>query len=147
MRRKCEYGVFQITNAKNLVNSRVKDKWFVRNFWHEWFGKPHTHISDLTVLTLLKTTNMHKMRKNLWNCSKVLSKTNVHTLHFTKCWVKLMFTLYKVLSKTHVHTLQCKVWTWVLLSLCKVWTWLFVPQFPYYSSFQQWDLDALIFHR
>ena len=68
-----------------------------------------------------------------------------------KCWVKLMYTLYKVLSKTHVHTLRrfdkfflktssdCrKVWTWVLLTLCKVWTWLFVPQFCYYSSFQQW---------
>ena len=36
----------------------------------------------------------------------MLSKTHVHTLHFTKCWVKLMFTLYKVLSKTHVHTLR-----------------------------------------
>ena len=94
VRRKCEYGVFQITNAKNLVKSRVEDEWFVKNFWHEWFGKPHTHISDLTVLTLLKTTNMHKMRKNLWNCSKVLSKTHIHTLHFTKCWVKLMYTLY-----------------------------------------------------
>ena len=54
-----------------------------------------------------------------------------------KCWVKLMYTLYKVLSKTHVHPLQSKVRTWVLLSLCKVWTWLFVPQFRYYSSFQQ----------
>ena len=43
MRRKCEYGVFQITNAKNLVKSLVEDKWFVRNLWHEWFGKPHTH--------------------------------------------------------------------------------------------------------
>ena len=37
----------------------------------------------------------------------------------------------------------CKVWTWVLLSLCKVWTWLFVPQFRYYSSFQQWLLLTL----
>ena len=61
------------------------------------------------------------------------------TLCYVKCWVKLMYTFYKVLSKTHVHTLQCKVWTWVLLSLCKVWTWLFIPQFPYYSSFQQCD--------
>ena len=94
VRRKCEYWVFQITNAKNLVKSRVEDKWFVKNFWHEWFGKPHTHISDLTVLTLLKTTNMHEMRKNLWNCSKVFSKTHIHTLHFTKCWVKLMYPLY-----------------------------------------------------
>ena len=142
MRRKCEYGVFQITNAKNLVKSRVEDEWFVRNFWHEWFGKPHTHNSDLTVLTLLKTTNIYKVRKNSWNCCKVLSKTHVHTLHFTKCWVKLMYTLYKVLSKTHVHTLWSKVWTWVLLSLCKVWTWLFLPQFCYYCSFQQWRLPS-----
>ena len=82
MRRKCEYGVFQITNAKNLVKSRVEDKWFVRNFWHEWFGKPHTHNSDLTVLTLLKTTNIYKVRKSSWNCNKVLSKTHVHTLQW-----------------------------------------------------------------
>ena len=87
VRRKFEYGVFQITNAKNLVKSRVEDEWIVRNFWHERFGKPHTPISDLTVFTLLKTTNSNKVRKNSWNYSKVV------------------YTLYKVLSKTHVHTL------------------------------------------
>ena len=68
------------------------------------------------------------------------------TLCYVKCWVKLMYTFYKVLSKTHVHTLQCKVWTWVLLSLCKVWTWLFVPQFPYYSSFQQCSWGRSMLH-
>jgi hypothetical protein len=57
VRRKCEYGVFQITNAKN-----------------------HTHISDLAVFTLLKATNMHKVRKKTREIAAVLSKTHVHTL-------------------------------------------------------------------
>ena len=53
VRRKFEYGVFQITNAKNLVK-------FVRSFWHEWFGKPNTPISDLTVHIHIVENYKHK---------------------------------------------------------------------------------------
>ena len=66
----------------NLVKSWVEGEWFVRNFWHEWFGKPHTHISDLTVFTLLKTTKGGK------TC-------DVKTLQVT---VKLKFTLQNDLT-------------------------------------------------
>ena len=77
----------------NLVKSWVEDEWFVRNFWPEWFGKPHTHISE------------------------VLSKTHAHTLRrFDKFFLET--------------SSDCR----------KVWTWLFVTQFCYYSSFQQWGL-------
>ena len=39
-------GFFKSQMPKILSNHESK------NFWHEWFGKPHTHISDLTVFTL-----------------------------------------------------------------------------------------------
>ena len=43
---------------KSLVKSRVADEWLdKRLLFHEWFPKPHTHISALTALPLLKTTN------------------------------------------------------------------------------------------
>ena len=44
------------------------------SFWHEWCGKTNTHIFDLTVFTLLKTTITqiwHFFLKNLSNCCKV----------------------------------------------------------------------------
>ena len=43
---------------KSLVKSRVADEWLdKRLLFHAWFPKPHTHISALTALALLKTAN------------------------------------------------------------------------------------------
>ena len=43
---------------KSLVKSRVEDEWLdKRLLYHAWFPKPHTHISALTALALLKITN------------------------------------------------------------------------------------------
>ena len=45
---------------KNIVKSWVEEEWFVRNFGMSGLEKPHTHISDLTVFTLLKTIKIHR---------------------------------------------------------------------------------------
>ena len=51
MAQNCEYGVLQITNAKKpcqITGQRLV-------IWK----KKHTHIFDLTVFPLYKTSNMH----------------------------------------------------------------------------------------
>ena len=44
--RKCEYGDFQITHAKNSLQITPLRLVIWQDFWHLWFGKPHTHISS-----------------------------------------------------------------------------------------------------
>ena len=77
---------------KSLVKSRVADEWLdKRLLFHAWFPKPHTHISALTALALLKTTNeryeitnetryLSERQKNLWNWC--LTKVNVFTCDY-----------------------------------------------------------------
>ena len=77
---------------KSLVKSRVADEWLdKRLLFHAWFPKPHTHISALTALALLKTTNkryeitnetryLSEKQKNLWNWC--LTKVNVLTCDY-----------------------------------------------------------------
>ena len=61
------------------------------SFWHEWCGKTNTHISDLTVFTLLKTTITQIWQKKLKNSS---NRCKVCT------WVLLSL---------------CKVCTWLIV--------------------------------
>ena len=82
------YVIFQIINAKKSCQITSWRQVICKEFWHEWFRKPYTHISDLTVFTLWKL----QICKKLWNCSKMM--------------VFFMFTLCKVSRKTHAHTLQ-----------------------------------------
>ena len=42
---------------KIFPNHKAKPSDIEEIFCHEWWGKIHTHISDLTVITLLKITN------------------------------------------------------------------------------------------
>ena len=64
---------------KNLVKSLVEDKWFVRNLWHEWFGKPHTHEVMLKntlptyVCEIIYLENFVKSQLE-WSCWKTLCK-------------------------------------------------------------------------
>ena len=47
MRRKCEYGFLQVTNARKVFPSHeAKPSDLERLFWHEWLGKTHTSTSD-----------------------------------------------------------------------------------------------------
>ena len=74
--RKCEYGVLEITKTSDLT----------RLLYHAWFPKPHTHISALTALALLKTTNK---RYETTNVMRYLSERNEsdETIfkHFGQC--------------------------------------------------------------
>ena len=72
---------------KSLVKSRVADEWLdKRLLFHAWFPKPHTHISALTALALLKTTNK---RYETTNVMRYLSERNEsdETIfkHFGQC--------------------------------------------------------------
>ena len=54
---KCEYGVLEITSDTKVSSHELKTSDLIRLLYHTWFAKPHTHISALTVLVLLKNTN------------------------------------------------------------------------------------------
>ena len=55
------------------------------SFWHEWCGKTHTHISNLTVFTLLETT-ITQIWQFFWKICQIVVKC-VHEFycHFVKC--------------------------------------------------------------
>ena len=58
VRRKCEYGIFLTMSARKFFpNHEAKPSDLEGIFWHKWWGKSCIHISDLTVITLLKITN------------------------------------------------------------------------------------------
>ena len=118
----------QITSQRQVI---------CKEFWHEWFGKPHTHISDLTVFTLLKTTNMKILQiwwKNLRNCSKMM--------------VFFMFTLFKV-AETHVHTLQSDSkthvhthWQFFFWKICQI---VIKYEYDFYWHFVKCEHDKLFY--
>ena len=62
--RKCEYGVLEITSDTKVSSHESKTSDLTRLLYHAWFPKPHTHISALTVLALLKNTNKQKETTN-----------------------------------------------------------------------------------
>ena len=70
---KCEYGVFQITHAKNSL--QITLLWLViwQDLWHLWFGKPNTHISSshysLNVWTPKYTGMLHVKSSLFWCCN------------------------------------------------------------------------------
>ena len=106
VRRKCEYGIFLTMSARKFFpNHEAKPSDLEGIFWHKWWGKSRTHISDLTVITLLKITNNSllflrkaKFKKkvklsqsvgNILYLHFIVYKVSVifftRTLHFTKC--------------------------------------------------------------
>ena len=102
-----------------------------KKFWHEWFGKPHPHISNLTVHIHIvenyeyATTCEFASKWQYFSCS-----------HFVKWREKLMFTLYNdFFWKICQIVIKCE--QEFFSTLYKVWTWQIVLQFRYYSRFLQ----------
>ena len=102
---------------KSLVKSRVADEWLdKRLLFHEWFPKPHTHISALTALALLKTTNKryeitNEMRylferneifKHFGQCTHMWLHWLLQISNFTKKLVKLMLVKINVLTCDYI---------------------------------------------
>ena len=92
---------------KSLVKSRVAVEWLDKRFlYHAWFPKPHTHISALTALALLKTTNK---RYETTNLMRYLSERNEsdETIfkHFGQCTHMCQVKVY-VSSHMWVHWLK-----------------------------------------
>ena len=102
---------------KSLVKSRVADEWLdKRLLFHAWFPKPHTHISALTALALLKTTNKryeirNEMRylferneifKHFGQCTHMWLHWLLQISNFTKKLVKLMLVKINVLTCDYI---------------------------------------------
>ena len=86
VRRKCEYGFFHITNAKKYcqITSRRRVIWWV--FGMSDVEKPIlTHIFDLTVFTLLKTTISQNWQFFWKICQIVVKCVHEFYCHFVKC--------------------------------------------------------------
>ena len=66
--RKCEYEVLEITSDTKVSSHESKTSDLTRLLYHAWFPKPHTHISALTVLALLKNTNKWQETTNVLIC-------------------------------------------------------------------------------
>ena len=62
--RKCEDGVLEITSDTKVSSHESRASDMTRLLYHVWYPKPHTHISALTVLALLKNTNKGKETTN-----------------------------------------------------------------------------------
>ena len=86
---------------KSLVKSRVADQWLdKRLLFHAWFPKPHTHISALTALALLKTTNKWY---EITNEMRYLFERNEIYKHFGQCthlWLHWLLQISNVTKKT-----------------------------------------------
>ena len=130
MSRKCEYGVLEITSdTKVLLSHESKTSDLTRLLYHAWFPKPHTHISALTALALLKTTNK---RYETTNVMRYLSERNENDetffKHFGQCthmWLHRLlqiidFTRQKKLVKLMLDKSQCThMWLhWLLFGTC-----------------------------
>ena len=66
--------LFPHHKCQKILSNHESKTSYLTSFWHEWCGKTNTHISDLTVFTLLKTTIMQIWQfclKKLSNCCKV----------------------------------------------------------------------------
>ena len=102
---------------KSLVKSRVADEWLdKRLLFHAWFPKPHTHISALTALALLKTTNKryeirnemrylferNKIFKHFGQCTHMWLHWLLQISNFTKKLVKLMLVKINVLTCDYI---------------------------------------------
>ena len=91
---------------KSLVKSRVADEWLdKRLLFHAWFPKPHTHISALTALALLKTTNK---RYEITNEMRYLFERNEFFKHFGQCTHMWLHWLVQISNFTR----QKNLWNW-----------------------------------
>ena len=91
---------------KSLVKSRVADEWLdKRLLFHAWFPKPHTHISALTALALLKTTNK---RYEIRNEMRYLFERNKIFKHFGQCTHMWLHWLLQISNFTR----QKNLWNW-----------------------------------
>ena len=91
---------------KSLVKSRVADEWLdKRLLFHAWFPKPHTHISALTALALLKTTNK---RYEITNEMRYLFERNEIFKHFGQCTHMWLHWLLQISNFTR----QKNLWNW-----------------------------------
>ena len=99
---------------KSLDKSRVADEWLdKRLLFHEWFPKPHTHISALTALALLKTTNK---RYEITNEMRYLFERNEIFKHFGQCTHMWLHCVNAVSRKCEYGVLEITSDTKVLLS-------------------------------
>ena len=89
---------------KSLVKSRVADEWLdKRLLFHAWFPKPHTHISALTALALLKTTNK---RYEITNEMRYLFERNEIFKHFGQCTHMWLHWLLQISNFTRQKTCE-----------------------------------------
>ena len=78
--------LFPHHKCQKILSNHESKTSYLTSFWHEWCGKTNTHISNLTVFTLLKTTItqiwhffFEKFVKSLVKCEHEFYG------HFVKC--------------------------------------------------------------
>ena len=111
VRRKCEHGFFQITNAKK---SRVFDSWFDKILAWVMCKNPSSQFQSHSIHIVENCKYTHIEKKLV----KQQQSDGIFHVHTFKRWVKLVFTLVDNLTKeTSLENLSnCyKAWTWVLL--------------------------------
>ena len=80
--RNCEYGVFQITLAINSLQITCLRLVIWQDFWHLWFGKPHTHtIASMPSL-------LCRLQILIGGSSDSIFRTVVHTVRELQLWSK-----------------------------------------------------------
>ena len=108
MREHCEeemwVWLFPHHKCQKILSNHESKTSDLTSFWHEWCGKTNTHISDLTVFTLLKTT-ITQIWQFFWkNCQIVVKCVHEFYCHFVKCvhW-SLFNSFFTIVVFNNVH--------------------------------------------
>ena len=109
--------VYFTSNVKvSSHSSTTRD--LTRLLYHAWFPKPHTHISALTALALLKTTNK---RYEIRNEMRYLFERNKNFKHFGQCTHMWLHWLVQIsnFTKKRVKLMLVKINVTTLVHYCE----------------------------